>query len=70
MSVDADFGASKLVGVSDTAGTLIYGYRCVDVLGIDPMPGVLRISMVHYNTLDEVQRLTAALEEIAWVTTR
>ena len=65
MPVDADFGASKLVGVSDTAGTLIYGYRCVDVLGIDPMPGKLRFSMVHYNTLDEVQRLTAALEEIA-----
>ncbi len=54
MSVDADFGASKLVGGSDTAGTLIYGYRCVDVLGIDPMPGVLRFSMVHYDTLDEV----------------
>jgi selenocysteine lyase/cysteine desulfurase len=39
--------------------------RCVDVLGIDPMPGVLRFSMVHYDALDEVQRLTAALEEIA-----
>ncbi len=65
MPVDADFGASKLVGISDTAGTLIYGYRCVDVLCIDPMPGVLRFSIVHYDTLDEVQRLTAALEEIA-----
>ena len=65
MSVDADFGASKLVGVSDTAGTLIYGYRCVDVLGIDPLPGKLHFSMVHYDALDEVHRLTAALEEIA-----
>ena len=42
-----------------------YGYRCVDALGIDPTQGVLRFSMVHYNTLDELQRLTAALEEIA-----
>ena len=39
--------------------------RCVDVLGIDPTRGVLHFSMVHYNTLDEVRRLTAALEEIA-----
>ena len=42
-----------------------YGYRCVDALGIDPTQGVLRFSMVHYNTIDEVQRLTAALDEIA-----
>lgn len=41
-----------------------YGRRCVEALGIDPEIGVLRISMVHYNTLDEVDRLTAALEEI------
>jgi selenocysteine lyase/cysteine desulfurase len=42
-----------------------YGYRCVDALGIDPAEGVLRFSMTHYNTLDEVDRLTEALDEIA-----
>ncbi len=42
-----------------------YGYRCVDALGIDPAQGVLRFSMVHYNTVEEVERLTAALDEIA-----
>jgi cysteine desulfurase family protein (TIGR01976 family) len=42
-----------------------YGYRCVDALGIDPAEGVLRFSMVHYNTVDEVDRLTAALDAIA-----
>ncbi len=42
-----------------------YGYRCVDALGIDPTQGVLRFSMVHYNTIDEVQRFTAALDDIA-----
>lgn len=42
-----------------------YGYRCVEALGIDPAQGVLRFSMVHYNTLDEVDQLTAALDAIA-----
>ena len=42
-----------------------YGYRCVEALGIDPAHGVLRFSMVHYNTLDEVDRFTAALDAIA-----
>jgi selenocysteine lyase/cysteine desulfurase len=37
----------------------------VDALGIDPAEGVLRFSMVHYNTVDEVDRLTAALDAIA-----
>ena len=41
-----------------------YGYRCVEALGIDPAEGVLRISMVHYNTFEEVQRLTEALDSI------
>jgi len=41
-----------------------YGYRCVDALGIDPAQGVLRFSMVHYNTLDEVDAFTAALDAI------
>ncbi|NIM27892.1 MAG: aminotransferase class V-fold PLP-dependent enzyme [Gammaproteobacteria bacterium] len=42
-----------------------YAYRCVDALGIDPARGVLRFSMVHYNTLEEVDRLTAAMDAIA-----
>lgn len=41
-----------------------YGYRCVEGLGIDPEVGVLRISMVHYTTVAEVDRLTAALDEL------
>ena len=41
-----------------------YGYRCVDALGIDPTCGVLRFSMVHYNTVDEVERLTLALDDV------
>ena len=42
-----------------------YGYRCVEALGIeDPDDGVVRTSMVHYNTLDEVDQLIAALEAV------
>lgn len=32
-------------------------------LGLDPGDGVVRVSMAHYNTLDEVQRLVGALAE-------
>ena len=41
-----------------------YGRRCVEALGIDPEIGVLRISMVHYSTVAEVDRLTNALDEL------
>jgi selenocysteine lyase/cysteine desulfurase len=39
--------------------------RLLEALGIDPERGVLRASMVHYNTVDEIERLASALEEIA-----
>ncbi len=41
-----------------------YARRCVEVLGMDPEDGVVRVSMVHYNTEAEVNRLVAALDEI------
>ncbi len=42
-----------------------YARRCVEALGIkDPEDGVVRISLVHYNTDQEVGRLIAALEEL------
>ncbi len=41
-----------------------YGYRCVEALGLAPDDGVVRASLVHYNTLAEVERLIAALERI------
>jgi len=41
-----------------------YGYRCVEALGYEDVEdGVVRASMVHYNTLDEVDRLIVALEK-------
>jgi len=41
-----------------------YARRCIEALGIDPDDGVVRISMVHYNTEDEVEELQNALNEI------
>ncbi|MBM4094489.1 MAG: aminotransferase class V-fold PLP-dependent enzyme [Planctomycetes bacterium] len=42
-----------------------YALRCIRALGIqDPAEGVLRISMVHYNTEEEVRRLTDGLASL------
>lgn len=40
-----------------------YARRLVEALGLSERGGVVRISMVHYNTLEEVERLIAALEQ-------
>jgi cysteine desulfurase family protein (TIGR01976 family) len=38
--------------------------RLIEYLGLDKNNGVVRVSMTHYNTLDEVDALITALEEI------
>ncbi len=38
-----------------------YAKRAIDALGLRDVEGVVRVSMVHYNTLAEVDRLTEAL---------
>ena len=40
-----------------------YAARCIEALGLAERGGVVRASMVHYNTADEVQRLIRALDE-------
>jgi selenocysteine lyase/cysteine desulfurase len=42
----------------------MYAYRLCQALGVDPTNGVVRISMVHYNSEDEVEVLIRALESI------
>jgi cysteine desulfurase family protein (TIGR01976 family) len=39
-----------------------YARRLIDRLGLGPRGGVVRASMVHYNSVEEVDRLVAALE--------
>lgn len=41
-----------------------YSRRLVDGLGLPQPDGVIRVSAVHYNTVDEIDRLIARLEEI------
>ncbi|MDA0305347.1 MAG: aminotransferase class V-fold PLP-dependent enzyme [Proteobacteria bacterium] len=42
-----------------------YANRLVDALGVNnPEDGVLRVSMAHYNTMDEVERLITALDGV------
>lgn len=40
-----------------------YAARCIEALGLASRGGVIRASMVHYNTGDEVTRLVRALDE-------
>jgi cysteine desulfurase family protein (TIGR01976 family) len=39
-----------------------YAYRAIERMGLLPQNGVVRISMVHYNTPGEVERLLEALD--------
>jgi len=39
-----------------------YAWRCLKALGIDTDDGVIRLSMVHYNNLDDVNRLIRIFE--------
>ena len=41
-----------------------YAWRCLRALGIDPDDGVLRVSMAHFNTSAEVERLNSAIISI------
>jgi cysteine desulfurase family protein (TIGR01976 family) len=40
-----------------------YAHRLMQNLGIDPEEGVVRISLVHYNTVEEVDRILVALDQ-------
>jgi selenocysteine lyase/cysteine desulfurase len=53
--------AEQQIGVG--AGDF-YALRCVEALGMDPDDGVVRVSMVHYNTAEEVQKLIEGLDTI------
>jgi len=40
----------------------MYAYHLCEALGLDPEDGVVRVSLVHYNTMEEVDRLIEVLE--------
>ena len=39
-----------------------YAHRLISDLGIDPDDGVVRLSLVHYNTLDDVEKILSELD--------
>ena len=41
-----------------------YAWRCLEALGIDTEDGIIRTSMVHYNSEDDVDKLIEALKKI------
>ena len=41
-----------------------YAWRCLNALGIDTKDGVVRLSMTHYNSREETDRLINALEKV------
>ena len=41
-----------------------YAWRCLKALGIDTNDGVVRTSIVHYNTEKDVEKLINALKKI------
>ena len=43
----------------------MYSPRLLRRLGISPEPGVVRASLVHYNTVEEIQRFVQALQAIS-----
>ena len=58
---------AELVGALAGAGMMtgsghFYSVRLCEALGIDPQRGVARISLAHYNTPAEVDRLLYALD--------
>tara|TARA_B100000674_G_scaffold177410_1_gene143680 strand:+ start:275 stop:1522 length:1248 start_codon:yes stop_codon:yes gene_type:complete len=41
-----------------------YAWRCLKALNIDPKDGVVRISLTHYNSINEIDNLISVLEKI------
>lgn len=41
-----------------------YARRLIDSLGLTPTGGIVRVSAVHYNTIEEIDRLIAALQTV------
>jgi len=57
--------SNKLVknGIA-TRNDNFYAWRCLKALGIDVDDGVVRTSMVHYNTSEDVDKLISVLKKI------
>ena len=52
--------ASKIATRNDN----FYAWRCLKALGIDTVDGLIRLSLTHYNTEDDVKKVIEALKNI------
>lgn len=59
-AVAADLAAHGIMA----AGSHFYAWRLCEAVGVDPTHGALRISLVHYNTVAESERIAAALDAV------
>lgn len=64
-----DHSSEAVVRALDERGVAVkHGHfhapRLLNALGIDPAQGVVRASMAHYNTFEEVQRLVRGLRQL------
>ncbi|HWY23910.1 MAG TPA: aminotransferase class V-fold PLP-dependent enzyme, partial [Nevskia sp.] len=50
-------------GIMVAAGHF-YAVRLLEAMGVDPQRGVLRLSFVHYNTAEEIERLISAMDAV------
>jgi selenocysteine lyase/cysteine desulfurase len=41
-----------------------YAKRLIEALGLHTQGGVVRVSMAHYNTVEEIDRLITHLDEV------
>jgi len=42
----------------------MYAYHLCEAAGLEPEDGVVRTSLVHYNTMEEIERLIGVFEEV------
>jgi selenocysteine lyase/cysteine desulfurase len=42
----------------------MYAYHLCEAAGLEPEDGVVRTSLVHYNTMEEIERLIEVFEEV------
>lgn len=47
-------------------GAMYSNRLCTEVLGIDPVDGVVRVSLLHYNTVEEVEGYVKVLNDVVF----
>jgi len=66
--VHESLSSAEIVAAAHARGVAIrrshnYAYRLCEALGVDVVDGPVRVSAVHYNTPEEIERAIAAIDE-------